>query len=172
MSNNSPRNIAYIDGQNLYMGTAHADNPWKIDCRRFRRYLYEKYNVTEAYYFIGTRDEHLSELYDMLTTAGFLLVFRPHDENSHSSKKGNVDTDIVYFMLHDYIEGKLNNFNVILVSGDGDYFRTVKYLIEKGKFNRILLPNEQRSSNLYKTLDALYVAALSNPSAIAKIQRR
>jgi len=33
-------NLAFIDGQNLYMGT-RSDNPaWKIDLTKFREYLY------------------------------------------------------------------------------------------------------------------------------------
>lgn len=47
------RNIAYIDGQNLYIGTAKSSPKWQIDMRRFRVYLREKYNVDDAYYYLG-----------------------------------------------------------------------------------------------------------------------
>ena len=41
------KNIAFIDGQNLYMATAKREvGPWKIDLVRFRIYLKEKYNRT------------------------------------------------------------------------------------------------------------------------------
>ena len=46
-------NIAFIDGQNLYMGTLSSDNPWKIDFARFRIYLLEKYKIVTAYFYIG-----------------------------------------------------------------------------------------------------------------------
>ena len=170
MISTTPRNIAYIDGQNLYMGTAHADKPWKIDCRRFRRFLYEKYHVTEAYYFIGTKEDHLSELYSALETAGFKLVFRPHSEDSHSGKKGNVDTDIVFMMMRDMHEGRLDKSKAVLVSGDGDYFRTVTYLITNGKLDKVLLPNWRKSSMLYKMIDILYIANLGDPYTMDKIK--
>ena len=52
-------NQAFIDGQNLVLGTTLSDQPWKIDLFRFRKYLQERYNVTKAYYFIGCLDENL-----------------------------------------------------------------------------------------------------------------
>ncbi len=46
------KNYAFIDGQNLYMGTNSAKNLWKIDFFRFRIYLQEKYKVKKVYYYI------------------------------------------------------------------------------------------------------------------------
>ncbi len=44
-------NLAFIDGQNLHLGTIQ-DN-WKIDLKKFRIYLKDKYHIAEAYYFLG-----------------------------------------------------------------------------------------------------------------------
>ncbi len=38
----SKGNIAYIDGQNLYMGTARSVPKWQVDLSRFRDYLEQK----------------------------------------------------------------------------------------------------------------------------------
>ena len=46
-------NIAFIDGQNLYMGTLSEENPWTIDFLKLRKYLFKKYNVKEIFYYIG-----------------------------------------------------------------------------------------------------------------------
>ncbi len=43
-------NIAFIDGQNLHLGTASAG--WKVDFLRFRVYLRDKFSVEEAYIFL------------------------------------------------------------------------------------------------------------------------
>jgi hypothetical protein len=43
-------NIAFIDSQNLHLGTMSEN--WKIDFQRFRVYLREKFGVTEAYVFL------------------------------------------------------------------------------------------------------------------------
>lgn len=47
------KNIAFIDGQNLYMGTKSGNKPWKVNLTKFRIYLEKKYSVEKAYYFLG-----------------------------------------------------------------------------------------------------------------------
>jgi len=44
-------NYAFIDSNNLNLGIQSLG--WKLDFRRFRRYLKEKYRVKVAYMFIG-----------------------------------------------------------------------------------------------------------------------
>ena len=56
-------NYAFIDGQNLYLATTTADNPWRVDFGRFVVYLKEKYHVARAYYFIGAYDPAHERLY-------------------------------------------------------------------------------------------------------------
>ena len=119
------KNRAYIDSQNLYMSTQSALDPWKVDVYRLRTYLKEKYKVERAYYFLGCAEGKNNKLYDMVRDAGFELVFREHSEKALSSKKGNVDTDIVFFMMKDFHEHpEIDKF--YLISGDGDYFRMDK----------------------------------------------
>ena len=61
---NAIKNYAFIDGQNLYLGTKSADPSWKINLKRFRVYLKEKYKVEKAYYFLGIVDEYNRSLYE------------------------------------------------------------------------------------------------------------
>ena len=58
------RNIAFIDGQNLHLGTKECG--WSIDHKKFRIYLKDKYHVGEAYYFLGFVSEGYQDLYDSL----------------------------------------------------------------------------------------------------------
>lgn len=39
------KNVAYIDGQNLFMGTTKREPSWAVDLVRFRVFLKEKYDV-------------------------------------------------------------------------------------------------------------------------------
>ena len=113
-------NRAYIDGQNLYLGTTELKKPWRVDLYKFRVYLKEKYHVEKAYYFLGCKDSKLRNMYRMVQDAGFELVFRAHSERVASAKKGNVDTDIVFMIMRDFHEHpEIDQF--YLVSGDGDY---------------------------------------------------
>lgn len=86
-------NLAFIDGQNLHLGT--AQNGWKIDHHKLRVYLKDKYHTTEAYYFLGYVSEEEQDLYNNLQKAGFIVLFKEHNSNLLAKKKGNVDTDIV-----------------------------------------------------------------------------
>jgi hypothetical protein len=83
-------NVAFIDGQNLYLGTKECG--WTIDHYKFRRYLYDKYHVREAYYYLGYVSEDHQDLYDNLQKAGFILSFREHSSAMKGEKKGNVVT--------------------------------------------------------------------------------
>jgi uncharacterized LabA/DUF88 family protein len=123
-------NIAFIDAQNLYLGTRNSSVPWNIDCFKFRKYLKEKYGVEEAYYFLGNPMDDMEEVYDVYQKAGFIIKFREHSNALKSKKKGNVDTDIVFSIMKSIV--KRQDFKrIVLVSGDGDYFKLIKFLIEE-----------------------------------------
>ncbi len=144
-------NYAYIDNQNLYMATKFADEPWLIDMRRFRVYLKEKYHVSKAYLFMGAYNPDYEKRYSRYAEYGYELVFRPHSSESLGSKKGNIDTDLVFFCMRDvYEDGSLDK--VLVVSRDGDYFRMVKHLYNSGKLEKVLLPSKKNASSLYKQL--------------------
>lgn len=130
MENTKDKNIAFIDGQNLYMATSKRKiNPWYIDLARFRIYLEQKYHVTKAYYFLGFVQDTNQDLYEEIQKAGFVLVFREHNPAMLGTKKGNVDSDIIFHIMKKLY--KREDFEkIILVSGDGDYKRMVDFLIE------------------------------------------
>ncbi len=144
-------NYAYIDNQNLYMATKTALKPWKIDMRRFRVYLKEKYHVSKAYLFMGAYNKEYEHRYRLFRDFGYELIFRPHDGDSLGNKKGNVDTDLVFMCMKDVYRDKSLD-KVVIVSGDGDYFRMVEYLYNEGKLAKILLPASKNASSLYKKL--------------------
>jgi hypothetical protein len=72
-------NISFIDAQNLHLGTS-SDN-WKIDFKRFKVYLKDKFKVKEIYFFLGFLDENQQDFYTNLQKAGFILIFREHNAN-------------------------------------------------------------------------------------------
>lgn len=174
--NSKAKSIAYIDGQNLHLGTTKCvmcaraksinfkdmnvsdclcGKSWKVDLSKFREYLTKNYNIDEVYYFLGFMDEDNQDLYEELQKAGFIVVFREHSKSMSGNKKGNVDTDIVFEIMKNVIEND-NLEKIMIVSGDGDYKKTVDYLISKNKFSRILFPNGKYASSLYNSLDNQY----------------
>ncbi|MEK7669210.1 MAG: NYN domain-containing protein [Patescibacteria group bacterium] len=160
-------NLAFIDGQNLHLGT--TQNNWKIDLYKFRIYLKDKYKVKEAYYFLGYISEEQQDLYNNLQKAGFIVLFKEHSPNLKAEKKGNVDTDIVFEIMKNLIDNK--DFDkVVLVSGDGDYKKVIDYLIKKDKFKKILFPNKKFASSLYKSLTVKFYDYLENIDIKSKIE--
>lgn len=69
-----PRNYAFIDSQNLNLGTQKMG--WKMDWAKFRQYLEKNYGVSKAYLFIGYMREH-EDMYKQLHDQGYLIVLKP-----------------------------------------------------------------------------------------------
>jgi len=67
-------NFAFIDAQNLNLGLQSLG--WKLDWKRFRVYLKDKYQISTAYLFIGYLQEN-QDLYSSLQKAGYILIFKP-----------------------------------------------------------------------------------------------
>src|SRR3989338_777874 len=167
MERHKESNLAFIDGQNLYLGTKEDD--WKVDHNKFRIYLKDKYHVTEAYYFLGYVTEEQQDLYNNLQKAGFIVLFKEHNENLKAQKKGNVDTDIVFEIMKNLVENE-NFAKIVLVSGDGDYKKLVDYLIKKNRFEKILFPNKRFASSLYKKLGSEFYDYIENIKSHIKFQ--
>jgi uncharacterized LabA/DUF88 family protein len=162
------KNLAFIDGQNLHMGTTVGNTPWKVDLYKLRVYLEKKYAVSEAYYFLGYVQEVNQELYSEIQKAGFILVFRQHNTAMIGKKKGNVDSDIIFNVMKRLYKNP--DFNkVVLISGDGDYKILVDFLIEENKFEKVLFPNRKFASSLYKSLGSEYFDYLESVDTKKKI---
>ncbi len=160
-------NIAFIDGQNLHLGT--KESGWSIDHKKFRIYLRDKYHVMEAYYFLGFISDAEQDLYDKLQKVGFILSFRDHSSALRGNKKGNVDSDIVFGVMKKLVENDPFD-KILLVSGDGDYKKLVDFLIKRKKFAKILFPNIKFASSLYKSLGREYYDYLEESGVRAKIE--
>ena len=161
-------NLAFIDGQNLHLGTTLSESHWEINLYKFRIYLEKKYSVKEAYYFLGYVQEENQEIYSGIQKAGFILVFKQHTLSMLGKKKGNVDTDIVFDIMKRIC--KKESFDkVVLVSGDGDFKSMVDFLIDENKFKKILFPNRKYRSSLYKKLSNNYFAYLDDKDIKDKI---
>jgi len=170
--NKKESNIAFVDGQNLYMGTNSLNkNSWKIDLKKLRIFLKDKYKIKTAYYFLGYVQECNQDLYNNIQEAGFVLSFRKHNSAMIGKKKGNVDTDIVFSIMKKIY--KKDDFDkVVLVSGDGDYLMLVDFLIKEGRFKKLLSPNKKFMSSLYKKLGSENYDFLDKKSIKKKIIRK
>ncbi len=149
-------NYAFIDSQNLNLGI--RSQGWKLDWRKFRQYLRNKYLVEKAYLFIG----HVSgneSLYASLQESGYILIFKPTIERRDKGTvviKGNVDAELV---LHAMIQFK-NYEKAVIVSGDGDFHCLIEHLETKGKLLKVLAPTRHYSSLLRKFNTGNYIVRI------------
>lgn len=159
-------NVAFVDGQNLHLGTKVKG--WSVNHARLRVYLRDKYKVGEAYYFLGFVSEAVQDLYDSLQKSGFILSFREHSAALKGKKKGNVDCDIIFGIMKKIVENEPFE-KAFIISGDGDYKKLVDFLVKKGKFGKMLFPNQEFASSLYKSLGSEFYANLGDPDVKRKI---
>ncbi len=132
------KTFAFIDSQNLNLGV--QSQGWKLDWRKFRQYLHNKYGVTKAYLFIGQVAGNES-LYTFLQESDYVLIFKPtlyRHEGDKTIIKGNVDAELV---LHAMIQYK-------------------SYDKEQKKLLKILVPTRHYSSLLRKFNQNRYIVRI------------
>ncbi|MFP4514569.1 MAG: NYN domain-containing protein [Parcubacteria group bacterium] len=136
-------NFAFIDSQNLNLSI--KDQGWRLNFDRFIVYLRDRFKISEVYLFIGFVQGNQG-LYSFLQKCGYILIFKPTLKLPNEKFKGNVDAELV---LHSMIQ--YNNYNkAVIISGDGDFYCLVDYLIKNNKLKRLIIPNKKRYSSLLR----------------------
>ena len=138
-------NYAFIDSQNLNLSI--REQGWILDFRKFRIYLKDKYGIAKAFIFIGYVPQN-QDLYTNLQKDGYILIFKPTLSLPTGGVKGNVDAELV---LHAMIEYK-NYEKAVIVTGDGDFYCLVDYLVKNDKLLKLLVPNMNKFSSLYRKM--------------------
>ena len=155
-------NYAFIDSQNLNL--AIQDLCWKLDFKKFRVFLRDKYKVKKTYLFIG----HVAEneaMYTSLKDAGYEIIHKPTLEQN-GVVKGNCDAELVLQAMIEY-----KNFEkAIVVSGDGDFHCLVEYLKKKKKLLKVGIPSKKHYSSLLRkfTKDFFYISDYKNKLQFGK----
>lgn len=147
--------FAFIDSQNLNLGTSkdiHKKDKkiysgWKLDFKRFRKYLQNKFRVQKAFLFIGYIKKN-EKLYKSLKSFGYEIVFKPTVKDSKGNPKGNIDAELVLYAAA--IEFQ-NYDKAVIVSGDGDFYCLHNFLEEHNKLKNIIIPNRHSESSLLKS---------------------
>lgn len=134
----------YIDGNNLYR--AAKELGFKIDYKKLRRWLSQKYRATSVYLFIGLIPSNV-KYYEYLQESGFTLIFK-QTVTVGGTVKGNCDAELVLKTVCDFFEGKFSA--CYLITGDGDFGCLVEFLRDQDKLGGVLAPNRERCSILIK----------------------
>jgi uncharacterized LabA/DUF88 family protein len=138
-------NFAYIDGANLHKGVKELG--WRLDYKKLRVWLSEKYEVRRAYIFLGFIPSN-ANVYRDLQNWGYTVIFKPTIPDKHDNVKGNCDAELVLQAVSDMYEERF--WKAVIVTGDGDFACLVKFLREKDKFLTLISPNHRWASSLLK----------------------
>ena len=138
-------NYAFIDGQNLNLSIRAQGRV--LDFARFRVYLADKYGIAKAFIFVGYLSEN-QPLYSSLQKDGYSMVFKPTLLLPEGGVKGNVDAELVLHAMIEYA-----NYNkALIVTGDGDFYCLVEYLLKQDKLLNLMIPNQKKYSSLYRLI--------------------
>ncbi len=118
-----------------------------MDFGKFRIYLKDKYDIVKAFIFIGYVPQN-QDLYTNLQKDGYILIFKPTLKLPDGRAKGNVDAELV---LHSMIEWD-NYDKALIVTGDGDFYCLVEYLIKTGNLLKLMIPNKEKFSSLFRKM--------------------
>lgn len=145
---------AFIDSQNLNLGTSKSIyknrkriyRGWKLDFKKFRQYLLDKFRVNKAFLFIGYIQSN-KKLYASLKRWGYDVIFKPTVRDNIGKPKGNIDAELVLYSVR--IEYDIYD-KAVIVSGDGDFYCLLKFLRKNNKLEAIIIPNKFSESKLLK----------------------
>ena len=145
---------AFIDSQNLNLGTSkdifHGRKliykGWKLDFKKFRKYLTDKFRADKVILCIGYIKQN-EKLYNQLKSYGYNLIFKPTVKDHQGKSKGNVDAELV---LHAAAIEFSEYDKAVIVSGDGDFFCLYEFLEKNKKLFKIIIPNRKSESSLLR----------------------
>ena len=86
-------------------------------------------------------------MYLSLQSAGFIVVFKEQVGDMKTSKKGNIDSDLMFHAMKSLIDEAEKFEKIVLVSGDGDFKILVDYLVKKQRLLKVLFPNKVFASS-------------------------
>ena len=102
--------------------------------------------LEKAFIFIGLVPGK-TDLYHYLQSVGFEIIFKDTILQKDGNYKGNVDAELVLYSAAIEYE---NYDKAVIISGDGDFSCLVKFLNNKQKLLKLIVPDENRYSSLLK----------------------
>ena len=121
--------MVFVDASNIIYGCKRAG--WKMDFEKLFQYLSTRFGAKRILYYAGLDSENKKQLlfYELLQRFGYEIHLVPVKHFSDGTRKGDVDARLAFEAMRYYDEyGK-----AIFLTGDGDYFWLLEYLLQNGK---------------------------------------
>ena len=123
------KTYAFIDASNIIYGC--TSQGWKMDFAKLIKYLKNRYSCQKIFYYAGLDQENKKQLkfYEKLAEFGYILKLVPIKRFKDGKVKGDVDSRMTFELMRYLEEYK----KAIVLTGDGDYYWVLEYLIQKRK---------------------------------------
>ncbi len=124
----------FIDGANLYAATKALD--FDIDYKLLLEWFSERSRLVRAFYYTALAEDQeyspIRPLVDWLDYNGYTMVTKPVKEFIDANGRKKIKNSIDIELALDMIELSGNIDHVVLFSGDGDFYRLLKYVQSRG----------------------------------------
>jgi len=128
-SSSQKKVFVFIDASNIIYGASELG--WKVDFEKLIKYLKERFGARKVFYYAGLDPENKKQLKfcERLQEFGFILHLVPLKTFKGGIKKGDVDSRLTFDLMK--LEKEYDE--AIVMTGDGDYFWVLEYLLERKK---------------------------------------
>jgi uncharacterized LabA/DUF88 family protein len=119
----------FIDASNIIYGCKDAG--WKMDFKKLIHYLRQRFRAQRIIYYAGkdAKNGKQAIFYDKLNRLGYELKLVSVKTFRDGSRKADVDARLVFEAMR-FI---YNYESAIFLTGDGDYYWLLEYLLKSGK---------------------------------------
>lgn len=124
--------MLFVDAQNLFHGSRAFDPDYRYDTDKLKDVLAEDYRLVRAYWYDSFDDlDDKIHFFTMLERSGYRVVKKPLRERGLEKVEKGVDIELATELI---AQAYNDAYEVaIVVTGDDDFERAVRYVQNRGK---------------------------------------
>ena len=144
-----PVTYAFVDAANIIYRDVEL-HPWKIDLKKLIKYLRERFGVSKVLYFGGIDDRNATQirLHEKMKTWGYELHLNPIKRFMNEQGKWYIKADVDSHMTFEMMRLFRQYDRAIILTGDGDFYWVLKYLLENKGFVWLLASHRKTAKEL------------------------
>jgi len=141
---NQIKAYVFIDASNIIYGCNDAG--WKMDFEKLIQYFKNRFGANRVLYYAGLDSNNKKQIlfYEVLQRFGYELRLVPVKTFRNGKRKGDVDARLVFEAMKYFAEYN----EAIFLTGDGDYFWLLEYLLQSGKKIRLFAHRQSTAKEL------------------------
>lgn len=172
------KTYVFVDVANLIYG-AKRTGRWKIDYRKLLKYLKSRYKASRVFFYAGVKSLKKNK-FNRLKRLGYVLRLkelrvykrRPLERKvecprchrifkkkiyRRPEQKANCDVDLTF----DATRYTSNYYRMILISGDGDFYPLIDFLIKNGREVKVIGETRSTAISIKKLVGPQFIDLIS-----------